>query len=138
MANYPPYPYGGYPQMSQPVQMPQVAQQMPQSGFMGGNGLSSMSRPVSSREEAQACAADFSGALMVFPDLAHNHIYLKRWNMQTGAADFMTFAPEPEPPPQTAYEPPTGGYVPLQTYREDMDRLQKELAAIKKEVIGGE
>ena len=94
MANFPPYPYGGYQPMQMPqMPMPQMAPQMPQSGQMSGGGLSPMSRPVSSREEAQACAADFSGALMIFPDLAHSRVYLKRWNMQTGAADFVEFSP---------------------------------------------
>lgn len=136
MANYPYYPYGGYPQMTQPMQMPQMAPQAAQGGQMNGGGLSGMSRPVSSREEAQACAADFSGALMVFPDLAHGHIYLKRWNMQTGAADFVDFVPAVEPPP--AEVPPAAEYVPMQTYRAEMDKFQKELEAIKGVVINGE
>lgn len=127
MANYPPYPYGGYQPMQMPqMPMPQMAPQMPQNGQMSGGGLSPMSRPVSSREEAQATAADFSGALMLFPDISHGRVYLKRWNMQTGAADFMEFGPVVE-----AAEAPAAEYVCLQTYRDDMERLQKELAELK-------
>ena len=37
--------------------------------------------------------ADFSGSLMVFPDVTHNRVYIKHWNFQTGAADFLEFAP---------------------------------------------
>lgn len=144
MANYPPYPYGGYqsmqmPQMTPQMPMPQISPQMPQSGQFGQGGLSPMSRPVSSREEAQATAADFSGALMVFPDVAHGRVYLKRWNLQAGAADFMEFAPVPEvtkaesPPAE-----PAVAYVPLTTYQEDMDKLKKELANIKGVIISGE
>lgn len=138
MANYPPYPYGGYqpmqmPQMTTQMSMPQMAPQMPQNGQFGQGGLSPMSRPVSSREEAQATAADFSGAMMVFPDVAHGRVYLKRWNMQTGAADFMEFGPVVE-----AAEAPAAEYVPLQAYQEDMEKLRKELAAIKGVVINGE
>ena len=64
MANFPPYPYGGYqpmqmPQMTTQMPMPQMAPQMPQTGQMSGGGLSPMSRPVSSREEAQATAAEY-------------------------------------------------------------------------------
>lgn len=139
MANYPPYPYGGYqpmqmPQMTPQMSMPQLAPQMPQNGQFGQGGLSPMSRPVSSREEAQATAADFSGAMMVFPDLAHSRVYLKRWNMQTGAADFVEFSPV-EAVAENATVPE---YVCLQTYQEDMEKLRKELAAIKGVVINGE
>lgn len=144
MANYPPYPYGGYqpmqmPQMTPQMSMPQMAPQMPQNGQFGQGGLSSMSRPVSSREEAQATAADFSGAMMVFPDVAHGRVYLKRWNMQTGAADFMEFGPVAETAKaESAPAAPAVEYVPLQAYQEDMEKLRKELAAIKGVVINGE
>lgn len=133
MANYPPYPYGGYQPMQMPqMPIPQMTPQMPQNGQMSGGGLSPMSRPVSSREEAQATAADFSGALMLFPDISHGRVYLKRWNMQTGAADFMEFGPVVE-----AAEAPAAEYVCLQTYRDDMERLQKELAELKGVIAGG-
>ena len=135
MANYPLYPYGGYQPMQMPqMQMPQMTPQMPQNGQFGQGGLSPMSRPVSSREEAQATAADFSGALMVFPDLAHGHVYLKRWNMQTGAADFVEFGPA-ETVAENATVPE---YVCLQTYQEDMEKLKKELAGLKKVIISDE
>lgn len=137
MANYPPYPYGGYQPMQMPqMSMPQMAPQMPQNGQMGGGGLSPMSRPVSSREEAQATAADFSGALMLFPDISHGRVYLKRWNMQTGAADFMEFGPVVEAPQEEAA--PSVEYVSMQTYSEDMDKLRKELAGLKKVIISDE
>ena len=139
MANYPLYPYGGYqpmqmPQMTPQMSMPQMAPQMPQNGQFGQGGLSPMSRPVSSREEAQATAADFSGALMIFPDLAHNRVYLKRWNMQTGAADFVEFG-SVETVAENATVPE---YVCLQTYQEDMEKLRKELAGLKKVIINDE
>lgn len=137
MANYPPYLYGGYQPMQMPqMTMPQIAPQIPQNGQMSGGGLSPMSRPVSSREEAQACAADFSGALMIFPDLAHSRVYLKRWNMQTGAADFVEFDPVIES--ASAEEAPKVEYVSLQAYQEDMDKLRKELAGLKKVIISDE
>ena len=134
MANYPPYPYGYQPMQMPQMPMPQIPPQMPQNGQMNQGGLSSMSRPVSSREEAQACAADFSGALMIFPDLAHSRVYLKRWNMQTGAADFVEFSPV-ETVAENATVPE---YVCLQTYQEDMEKLRKELAGLKKVIISDE
>lgn len=140
MANYPPYPYGGYqpmqiPQMTPQMPMPQLAPQMPQNGQFGQGGLSPMSRPVSSREEAQATAADFSGAMMVFPDVAHGRVYLKRWNLQSGAADFLEFGPVVETVAENATVPE---YVCLQTYQEDMAAIRKELAGIKKVIISDE
>lgn len=144
MANYPPYPYGGYqpmqmPQMTPQMSMPQMAPQMSQNGQFGQGGLSPMSRPVSSREEAQATAADFSGAMMVFPDVAHDRVYLKRWNMQAGAADFLEFGPVVETAKaESAAVASAVEYVPLQAYQEDMEKLRKELAAIKGVVINGE
>ena len=122
------------PQMTPQMSMPQMAPQMPQNGQFGQGGLSPMSRPVSSREEAQACAADFSGALMVFPDVAHGRVYLKRWNLQSGAADFMEFGPMEA----VAENATTPEYVCLQTYQEDMAALRKELAGIKKVIISDE
>lgn len=135
MANYPPYPYGYQPMQMPQMPMPQIPQQMPQNGQMNQGGLSPMSRPVSSREEAQACAADFSGALMIFPDLAHSRVYLKRWNMQTGAADFVEFGPVTDVPTEKVQQ---AEYVCLQTYQEDMEKLRKELAGIKKVIISDE
>lgn len=136
MANYPLYPYGGYQPMQMPqMQMSQMTPQMPQNGQFGQGGLSPMSRPVSSREEAQATAADFSGALMVFPDLAHGHVYLKRWNMQTGAADFVDFVPAADTKPDESQ--PTE-YVCLHTYQADMENLRRELAALKEVMAGAE
>lgn len=135
MANYPPYPYGGYQPMQMPqMQMPKMPPQMPQNGQFGQGCLSPMSRPVSSREEAQATAADFSGALMVFPDMAHGHVYLKRWNMQTGAADFVEFGPV-ETVAENATVPE---YVCLHTYQADMENLRRELAALKEVMAGAE
>lgn len=71
---------------------------------------------------------------MIFPDLAHNRVYLKRWNMQTGAADFVEFG-SVETVAENATVPE---YVCLQTYQEDMEKLRKELAGLKKVIINDE
>lgn len=81
-------PYGfqtGY-QYTPPTNFVPPAQQNTQ-------GISPSSRMVSNRDEANAVPADFTGALMVFPDVRGNRVYLKRWNYQTGAADFLEFVP---------------------------------------------
>lgn len=62
--------------------------------------ISAASRPVTSIEEARSVAADFQGNLMLFPDITHNRVYLKRWNFNTGQADFFEYAPI-EPVQQT-------------------------------------
>lgn len=126
MANYPQYPYGGQGQpagIQQGQGMPGFAPQRPQDGQFAPGGLSPASRPVSGREEAQAAAADFSGALMVFPDLPHGRVWVKRWNMQMGAAEFAEFAlVQPTAPPE---------YVTVDSWRAELEQLKKEISELK-------
>lgn len=107
------------PQM--PIQAPQTVQQM-------GQGISSASRPVSNKDEANAVQADFTGAMMLFPDLTHNKIYLKRWNMGTGVAEFSEFVPVmPEAVEQ-------GQTAPTFATTEQMDELKNLLGEIKTDI----
>lgn len=119
----------GYPTQFPATQlygmMPTAPIQAPQNAPSAGQGLSLVSRLVSNRDEANAAPADFTGALMVFPDVNHNRIYLKRWNHQTGAADFLEFVPvvpEPEPTPQPV----------RYATAEDLEALRAEIEALKK------
>ena len=105
--------------------IPQMAPQMPVAPQMMQGGVSPMSRPVSSREEAQATAADFSGAPMVFLDRAHRRVYVKQWNMQTGMADFEDYGPVIEQRP-TAPE-----YVNVHTFQSELDKLREEINKMK-------
>lgn len=119
MANYPYYPCGG----QQGQQMPGFAPQRPQDGQFSPGGLSPASRPVSGREEAQAAPADFSGALMIFPDLSHGMVWVKRWNMQTGTAEFAGFAlVQPAAPPE---------YVTTDALRAELEQLRREMAEMR-------
>lgn len=68
-------------QNNQQMQQPQQAQQQ---GYL--------CRPVTSREEAVAVQVDFTGPGTIMPDLSHGMIYLKRFNPNTGASDFLPFA----------------------------------------------
>ncbi len=132
MANFP--PYNPYQQMMPGAQqmMTQMPQQMMPAPQMQQGGLSPMSRPVSGKEEAMAAAADFSGAMMLFPDIAHGRVYLKRWNMQTGAADFLEFAPVVEQRPvQTEY-------VSVQAFQMELEKLRAEIASVKGGVVNAE
>lgn len=76
--------------------------------------------------------ADFSGALMVFPDLSNNRVYLKRWNMQTGSADFGEFAPVipagNEPQKTAAF----ASLEDFQGLQDTVANLQKEIERLKK------
>ena len=65
-------------------------------------GISAASRPVSSKEEVMAVGADFSGAPMIFPDMAHNAVYVKRWDYSTGSAVFVEYVPKDVVPENAA------------------------------------
>lgn len=146
--NYGNYPaYGSGFGMTQPYQnqmMMQAPQQMPlsapQVASQPTQGISQASRPVSNMAEANAVQADFSGALMVFPDLTHNRVYIKRWNMQTGSADFGEFAPII--PAQSNEEPQKQdiAFASLQDFQDLQDlvnNLQKEVERLKKPETNG-
>lgn len=131
--------FGGYPTYNsgfgpmQSFMMPQMAAQSPmppqQSVPQGVQGLSPASRPVSNKDEANAVPADFSGTLMVFPDVKNGRIYLKRWNYQTGAADFMEFAPVQ--PAQVA-DSSDKNFVPKDLFQAEINSLRAEIEALKK------
>ena len=103
-------PYGYQPQY----------QQQPQAGFSA--------RAVTSREEAIAAQVDFTGPGVVMPDLSHGMVYLKRFNPQTGGADFFSFRYE-EPPKQDAPGQELDGV------RARLDRLEAEIEKLR---AGGE
>lgn len=113
--------YGfGIPQQVQPaVQQGQV---FPTSF----QGLSNASRPVTSREEAVGIAADFSGSPMVFPDITHNRVYIKRWNYATGSADFTEFGPLPPQENRPEEAGPGGVFASLQDFQ-DLQNLVENL-----------
>lgn len=136
---YPPYnqPYSPMQTYQPPMysQPQQIAPAAPQAAQQANQGLSNASRPVTNREEAVSTPADFSGALMVFPDLANNRIYLKRWNMQTGSADFGEFAPvipaNNEPQKKDPVE--FANLDDFQRLQETVTNLQKEIDRLKKQ-----
>lgn len=127
MYQYNPYPSQAYmrPYNQIPTSLPAQQPMMPQAV----PGYSQASMPVSSKEEALAAPADFSGAPMIFADFSHSRIYVKQWNSQKGAADFMVFAPDAEPDPAPAFGQEK--YVPLSKFREEMERLYKEINKLK-------
>ena len=86
-------------------------------------------RPVTSREEAVAVTVDFLGPGTIMPDFGHGMIYFKRFNPNSGGAEFFDFSvqplPQAQPQPQAApaYDP-----------REDIDCLRNEFAVLRGEL----
>lgn len=141
--NYPPYnpyncmqPYPLRPDMPPyPPMPPQQPTQGPQGAVQTAQGLSPASRPVTNRDEANAVSADFSGALMVFPDITNNRVYVKRWNLQAGAAEFMEFVPVIQAPPVQDHPQEATTFVSLQDFqdlRDLVNSLQAEISRLKK------
>lgn len=149
MSNYPPYqaqPYmpqpGPYmpPQVFQGRPDMQVAQSIPQSQNAAQvqqgpvPGLSPASRPVTSREEAMGVAADFSGSRMLFPDIAHNRIYVKWWDFNRGEPVFQEYVrPAPEQDrPQDAGTAAWASLQDVQDLKDAVDKLQEEVNRLKR------
>lgn len=135
--NYPyynPYQIGAQsPYFNRPSEVGQVYPQQqnvsPASPVGQTQGISPASRPVSSKEEAMAVGADFSGAPMIFPDMAHNAVYVKRWDFQSGSAVFTEYVPkgvEPETPPAL--------YATQGDFRELAEKLTERLEDIEAEI----
>lgn len=121
--------------MPQGINQPMNQPQQIQPGQQQTQGLSQTSRPVTSREEAMGVAADFSGSLMVFPDIAHNKVYIKRWNFQTGAADFVEFAPVIQAPAQQEpleIQPVFASLDALQDLQGTVEDLRQEIDKLKR------
>lgn len=142
MANYPYYqtpqmgPYGPqtmfYPNMGQAI--PQQPIQQPVSQTQQSQCISAASRPVSNRDEANAVSADFSGALMLFPDVTHNRVYVKRWDIQAGAAVFLEYEPV-EPTAQKQDAPAAPSIDTTQFAKaQDMDDLKDSVDKLRIDV----
>lgn len=125
----PPYP----PQSDR--QGPQPSQPVPsswgnQSGWTPVPPAFSC-RPVTSREEAVAVQVDFFGPGTLMPDLSHGMVYLKRFNPETGASDFLDFSyrpPQPAQPPAQPYDPRPE----IESLRAELETLRGELEETKK------
>lgn len=134
---YQPYnaPYSPMQAYQPPPVYTQAQQMVPaasQPQQQGNQGLSPVSRLVSNREEAVAAQIPFDGSINVFPDMANNRIYVKRWNMNTGASDFGEFAPVI---PASNEPQKTAAFVSLEDFhslQETVETLQEEINRLKK------
>lgn len=151
MSNYPPYNYqpnqpqfGPYPPVQpyparmdvQPQPQPQQPAQATQVTVLG---LSPASRPVTSREEANGVPADFSGAPMIFPDVANDRIYKKQWDLNVGGPTFREYAPvfpahaeAPQPQPTQQPQVMWASIQDLQDLQDLVEKLQGEVDRLKK------
>lgn len=130
------YP-GNYPGVYQPAQTMQnqtIGQPLPQPQNPGQSGY--VCRPVTSREEAVASQVDFLGPGSIMPDFGHGMIYFKRFNPNSGSAEFYAFSLQQQaqaPAQQSGPAPPA--YDPRQdinTLRDDVNTLRGELDEMKK------
>ena len=103
--------------MTQPMQPQMQPTQMPATSSLQG-------RMVTSREEALGVPVDFSGAPMLFPDLAHGVIYFKQFNSGTGSSDFREFRLNDMPSPAQREAQPAG---PAYATLDDLDKLRYEV-----------
>ena len=124
MSNYPYAPYGTMPQqpMPQPQLMYSPQPQPPQTAAPAYT-----CKPVTSREEAIAASTNYLGLGDIMPDLAHNVIYLKRFNRDTGVSDFLEFRYCPE-----VQKPAQAEYVTRTAFEEAMASITDELNNLKK------
>lgn len=142
------YPaYGGYnpvtpfapaPQVYQPMQQP-TPQPVQSAQTMGSTNTQPnfFCRPVASREEALGVPVDFMGAPMFFPDLAHNVVYMKRFNTNSGAADVFEFkldTPQEQAPAQVAAFAPLDEFMDM---KDTVQNLKDEVDRLKKPASGG-
>lgn len=89
-------------------------------------------RPVTSREEAVAVTVDFLGPGTIMPDFGHGMIYFKRFNPNSGGAEFFDFSVQP--PPQAQVQQQTAPDAPAYDPREDIEVLRNEFSVLREEL----
>ena len=112
----------------------QASTQMVGQAPANGQPAGYVCRPVTSREEAVAVTVDFLGPGTIMPDFGHGMIYFKRFNPNSGGAEFFDFSVQPPPQAQQA-APMAQGYDPrgdIEALRGDFNALRGELEEMKK------
>lgn len=139
MPNYPYYgnympnyyqPMQGYQQINQPMLNQPQNQGANVQQTNNASQPNFFCRPVASREEALGVPVDFMGSPMFFPDLAHNVVYMKRFNTTTGAADVFEFHGQQEQPSTLA-----PSFAPLDEFnamKDTISKLQSEIEQLKR------
>lgn len=135
-------PMQGYPPMNQPMLNQPQSQGANVQQTNNASQPNFFCRPVASKEEALGVPVDFMGSPMFFPDLAHNVVYMKRFNTTTGAADVFEFRGQQEQP-----SAPAPSFAPLDEFnatketigqlKETISQLQSEIDQLKKPTARG-
>jgi hypothetical protein len=73
--------------------------------------------------------ADFSGAPMIFPNMAQNEIYVKRWDLQSGSSVFVEYVPK-----GVETESPAALYATQGDFKELAEKLTERLEDIELEL----
>lgn len=130
------YPYHQYNTYQQPMPQYQMqpAQQYQMQPQQQNPQANIIVRPVASIEEARAMQTDFSGAMVIMPDTAHEQIYTKQLNYNTGSADWCIYRRMQEQPQQESLPQSVdlSGYV----RREDFDLLCTQFKALVDQLGG--
>lgn len=119
---------GNNPYMGTSMPNQTVGPQPVQPQAMGQSGY--VCRPVTSREEAVASQVDFLGPGSIMPDFGHGIIYFKRFNPNSGSAEFYVFALQ-QPAQATTQPSPT---VPAYDPRQDIEGLRNDVNALRGEL----
>lgn len=125
--------YGQAPYYYQPYGYSQALQQ-PFQQIIQQAQPTATARLVTSREEAVAAQIAFDNTVNVFLNLNAGEVYVKRFNMQTGGADFEAFGRI-----QPAPEKPEISYATMETVeqlRAQLDAVYAELQTLKTTTIG--
>lgn len=127
-------PYtNGYQNGFQP-QQPMIQQTAPAPVMQSNVNV----RMVTSREEAIAAQIPFDATVNIFANLSAGEVYIKRFNIQTGKADFDVFKQQIEqtvqPQQQVVQQPvtPQVEYVPLDAFQ----RLEGRVGELAETVNG--
>ena len=70
---------------------------------------------------------------MLFADFSHGKIYVKQWNNQKGAADFVVFAPEVQAEEPVQQEK-SADCVSKVEFRREMEKLYAEINKLKGDI----
>lgn len=118
------YGLNPYQNSYSPVNM-QAQTQNGNTGYIKG-------RPVSSYDEAKASMIDLDGSLFVFTDVANKRIYTKQI-MLDGSAELKTYVLEEQNTGTNAVEQNKEQYVLRSDFENVVNRLTKQIEALRKE-----
>lgn len=82
---------------------------------------------VTNRQEAEAAQIPFDSSMSIFADVAHGCIYTKRFNPQTGSADFCVYRAEQAEAPAEPEAPAYASAQEVADLRKQIEELTDRL-----------